>query len=1268
MALRDAYIIGQENFDAWSEGFDPEGYLKVLPHPDVKVPFNDPYQAWQEGEPGNYFTSWGADQVLDVTLSQEDIEEIQIDGLGILQAGDGLIPWLNNEATPYEYLRGYNGTIPGPMLIVEPGDRLEIELQNDLDQVTNLHTHGLHVSPLGHGDNVLFPLEPGETWDVEIDIPEDHFIGLDWYHPHLHGLTNEQVASGAAGLLVMNAPSDLPDLEKWDPTERPMYFMAINTFGIQQQNRPGSANDPLNQSDIELPAGTPIEVIDRENGQPVYELSDAVFGGWNAKPISYDPAQPTGNPEQFLSEYGGGGLAEPTENVIHTVNGQYNPTIDVETGEWNLFSFANMATNTFHVVQLVKEEGEEIIPQEVFLVAIDGDASGIVTDNRRIVDEFPLLNPGSRLSVQHWFEEPGTYYFLSNGTNEILEQDDVSALIGEGKGFNDGHVIWGSQVLATVEVTGDEIPQGEFPETYDTLQEQSQNIDDIVNAARDGDFDRDRTFVWDANVGGAIAAGRSPSETEVESFEGTYTINDKFFATDPDEGMPPLAMPMLGTKEVWSIVNRSGISNGDLAAIGLDIPLLEWHPFHIHQNDFTVLSINGFDVEDIEQNYLAGVLSDTIALSPSYAPGTATLENPYGTPQLNGEPSEVEILMEFEDYPGSYVNHCHILFHEDAGMMAVVRVILNTEDTWLGLGNAEGDRDGTDIELSKGSSLGERIRIKAYGEDYTDGVDVAIADVNFRDNFENNNVTDNVTDVVTIQSSGDYTVKIFDGKRLFDAQETGVLELDGEDNSLIIQEFTPFANVDVASDQEASVASGDIDGDGFAEVVVGIGGSSPVIEIYDGQNFELLASLTPFTEHEDFDSKINLAVGDATGDNFEDIYVTGGGSLEIFSGIEIDKLLREGEEVEATEVALFSDHAHPYGTDYTGEIEITGGYVLQRPEPGDSDFDDVINAVPVQTNNANITTMAVDMEQLSEGEEQVKVWTFTGGGHHGGSEENSAEHNEEGNESPLRLDAEFTPDSEMEEISGTFADIPRLKRGEPVIFGRTANGDSEIFRLDNGNVEVENKPGTVEDDRIRGGSNDDFMFGYQGNDTIHGLQGDDTVIAGPGNDLIRGNAGNDSLEGNPGFDRILGGNGNDTINGGIGRDRINGGRGNDRLIGGASIDYFIFNTNSPFAENDLGVDTIADFDLERDLILLDKTTFAAIESDAGEGFSIDSEFEVVDTNDAAATSEAFIVYSSESGNLYYNPNGTDAGFGNGAQFARLAGAPQLEADNFLLRS
>ena len=42
----NAYVIGSENFNSWSQGFDEEGYLKVLPHPDQKIPFQDPYKDW----------------------------------------------------------------------------------------------------------------------------------------------------------------------------------------------------------------------------------------------------------------------------------------------------------------------------------------------------------------------------------------------------------------------------------------------------------------------------------------------------------------------------------------------------------------------------------------------------------------------------------------------------------------------------------------------------------------------------------------------------------------------------------------------------------------------------------------------------------------------------------------------------------------------------------------------------------------------------------------------------------------------------------------------------------------------------------------------------------------------------------------------------------------------------------------------------------------------------------------------------------------------
>ena len=195
--LKDAYVIGEYNFAAWSKGkdendnpFDTSNYLKVLPHPDEKIVFKDPYQDWQndhqdgkfkeKSDSGNYYSSWGPDKVLDVNLRMSQLSELEIEGLGILKAGDGKIPWLDDKATPYEILRAYNGLVPGPMMITEPGDTIKVTLKNDLDHSSNFHTHGLHVSPLGHGDNVLFGLAPGETWEVEINIPEVHFIGTDW--------------------------------------------------------------------------------------------------------------------------------------------------------------------------------------------------------------------------------------------------------------------------------------------------------------------------------------------------------------------------------------------------------------------------------------------------------------------------------------------------------------------------------------------------------------------------------------------------------------------------------------------------------------------------------------------------------------------------------------------------------------------------------------------------------------------------------------------------------------------------------------------------------------------------------------------------------------------------------------------------------------------------------------------------------------------------------------------------------------------------------
>ena len=206
------------------------------------------------------------------------------------------------------------------------------------------------------------------------------------------------------------------------------------------------------------------------------------------------------------------------------------------------------------------------------------------------------------------------------------------------------------------------------------------------------------------------------------------------------------------------------------------------------------------------------------------------------------------------------------------------------------------------------------------------------------------------------------------------------------------------------------------------------------------------------------------------------------------------------------------------------------------------------------------------------------------------------------------------------------------------------------------------------DDNLKGNDGDDNLNGGIGDDTASGGNGEDDLGGDGGNDKLLGGASGDLIVGNSGNDILLGGTGDDTLLGGIGRDRLNGGAGNDVLTGGASIDRFIFNSNEAFEPEDFGIDEITDFSqTPGDIILLDRSSFTAINSDAGTGFSISDEFDIVSSDAAAATSDGVIVYNSNNGNLFYNPNGSAAGFGDGDQFATLTGSPSLGADDFFIR-
>ena len=121
----------------------------------------------------------------------------------------------------------YNGSYPNPTIRVKSGDWLRVYYTNNIPanigtnvlgkdmSVTNLHTHGWHVSPSGNSDNIFLHFNSGDTFVFDFDLSLQWGGMMGFYHPHNHGTVAEQFWRGLSGGVLI-VEDDSPELQDYE--------------------------------------------------------------------------------------------------------------------------------------------------------------------------------------------------------------------------------------------------------------------------------------------------------------------------------------------------------------------------------------------------------------------------------------------------------------------------------------------------------------------------------------------------------------------------------------------------------------------------------------------------------------------------------------------------------------------------------------------------------------------------------------------------------------------------------------------------------------------------------------------------------------------------------------------------------------------------------------------------------------------------------------------------------------------------------------------
>ncbi|MDF0676778.1 MAG: multicopper oxidase family protein [Nitrospira sp.] len=497
-------------------------------------------------------------------------------------------------------LRTYNGALVGPTLRVKPGETLNILLNNVLPHespnqiaaqvkqeadsafietrphsfnTTNLHTHGLHVSPVGNSDNVLLAIPPQTQLLFEIKVPANHPAGTYWYHAHAHGSTAIQVGSGMAGALIIeDDEATLPSALR-EATRREK-ILVLQTILYDAQGR---------AEDI-----------------------SAFFPDPPSPPDACTKGLPT--------------CTWQTSKRRTTINGQIVPIITLRPGEVQRWRMIDAAFRESICVRLRKQgNNKEGIP--LHEIALDGIYLGKIDtwSSSQLLD----LEPGYRSDVLVQAPNtPGRYELIDAESGAGCPTPAASGSAASSIRSGLRGIPEPERVLAYVDIAGEPLPMA-LPTNAEMG---ALTYRPGVNLQTQADGVQEAIF----KLGSAVH-----TEKDVRNY---FQIN--YHAFNPNRVRPV----GLGRTDMW-FLTTVGDPPGVLPPQATIPPLP--HVFHIHVNPFQTIRQDPQGRNEL-------VWKDTLLVLPA---------------------AKVQIYTQYLDYLGQFVMHCHILDHEDLGMMEIVDVV-----------------------------------------------------------------------------------------------------------------------------------------------------------------------------------------------------------------------------------------------------------------------------------------------------------------------------------------------------------------------------------------------------------------------------------------------------------------------------------------------------------------------------------------------------------------------------------------------------------------